>query len=398
MSGEAVLIPAIFDSLVGITGAVNAALDARRELARQQAEAERERIRAWRAFQTQQANVQEQVQRTGEAVRRAHDQLRHVGLQAIRTHDASGPSAQGFVGGSRQAASSVLLRQISSELDALPRDLLENEQLPFARLRSHLERMRLGEPTPSELESVRHALQDSLQAYLREIENVGTQQRVLQNHAQTLLTDIIQAKTLSLTESHTRELTNLQAQLLSALDAGVTPASLDVLRNRFTTINADVERTLAEDEMGDFMVERVTHHLQAMGYTPLQAFSAEGRRARRDAEFALPDGDRVRIALQPDLRMAFQLSHETHTVIEKTLSGDALNFFRQQEARWCRDMKELIKRLMKDGVPYHVQFEREVPESAIPLVVYETADELLEHDEDEDAQRPRDERKERQFE
>jgi len=399
MSGEAVLIPAIvFDSLVGIAGAVDAALEARREQARQRAEAERERIQAWRRFQSQQANVQVQMQRRREAVRRAQEQLAQLGLQAAAIRSAGAPTAQGFVGASRGAAENALLAQIRSELEALPADLRENEQLPFARLRAHVERMRHSEVTAAELESVRRALHDSLQAHLRDMDNSDTQQRILQERAQSLLTDILQAKTLSLSQSHTRELENLEAQLLSTLDTGISPASLDVLSNRFHTINAGVERGVAEDAMSDFMVERVTHHLREMGYTPLQAFSPKGQRARRDAEFALPDGDRLRIALQPDLRMAFQLTHETHTVIEKTLSGEALEFFRQQETRWCRDMKELIKRLMKDGVPYQVQFEREVPESAIPLVVYETAEDLLEQDDEKDAQRPRVERKEQRFE
>lgn len=398
MSGEAVLIPVVYESLVGIAGAVNAAIETRRELARQRAEAERERIQAWRNFQTEQATTQEHVQRSREAVRRTHEQLIQLGVQSTRTRSTSGPAAQGFVQGTQQEAENTVLRQILEELEALPNQLFTNEQLPFARLRQHLERMRHSEWTEMELESARRALHDSLQAYLRDLDNASTQQRVRNNQAQELLTDILQAQTLSMSEAHTRDLTNLQEQLLGKLHEGVTPASLDVLRNRFDTINAGVERTLAEDEMSDFLVERVTHHLQMMGYTPTKAFTAKGQRIRRDAEFALPDGDRLQIALQPDLRMAFQLSHEAHTVVEKTLSGDALSFFRQQEARWCRDMKELIKRLMKDGVPYEVQFEREIPESAIPLVVYETAEDLLEDEEDQSAQRSRDPRKERQFE
>ena len=69
--------------------------------------------------------------------------------------------------------------------------------------------------------------------------------------------------------------------------------------------------------------------------------------------------------------------------------------FRQQEVRWCRDMKELIGRLIKDGVPYRVQFEREVPDKSIPVVVVESVDELL--DEKEGDQRCHRGKRERQF-
>jgi len=95
------------------------------------------------------------------------------------------------------------------------------------------------------------------------------------------------------------------------------------------------------------------------------------------------------------LKMGFQLSHETRTMIEKTLSGEALSFFRQQEARWCSDMKELISRLVKDGVPYQVQFERDVPDESIPVVVMESVDELL--DEEDEDQRPHRRKRERHF-
>lgn len=399
MSGEAVLIPVIvFDSLAGIAGAVDAAVEARREQARQRAEAERERIQAWRRFQAQQANTQDEVQRRRESVRRAQQQLIQIGLQATHHRSGGDAAAQGFVGAARDSAERALLDQIRGEINALPADLLETEHLPFARLRSHLERLRHSEVTATELESLRRALHDSLHAHLQDLDNVEAQQRVLREQAQSLLTGILQAKSLSLSHAHLRELDDLQTQLLNTLVAGISPASLDIMRSRFLTVSAQVERSIAEDEMSDFMVERVTHHLREMGYTPIQPFNPKDQRARRDGEFALPDGDRLRVALQADLRMAFQLTHETHTVIEKTLTGEALEFFRTQEARWCRDMKELIKRLMKDGVPYQVQFEREVPESAIPLVVYETAEDLLEDENEEDAQRPRVERKERQFE
>ena len=73
-------------------------------------------------------------------------------------------------------------------------------------------------------------------------------------------------------------------------------------------------------------------------------------------------------------------------MVEKTLSGEALSFFRQQEARWCRDMKELIRRLVKDGVPYQAQFEREMADESIPVVVMENVDELL--DEEDEDKRP----------
>jgi len=191
-------------------------------------------------------------------------------------------------------------------------------------------------------------------------------------------------------------LQRLQQKLMALLaDQQVSPAALDVIGNRFARLRDKVERTVAEDEMNDFLAERVTFHLNAMGYVTHSAFSDKQAGRRRDAEFYLPDGDRLRVALQADLKMGFQLSHETRTMFEKTLSGEALSFFRQQEARWCRDMKELIRRLIKDGVPYQVQFERDVPDESIPVVVMESVDELLDAQDEE--QRPHRRKRERHF-
>jgi hypothetical protein len=58
-------------------------------------------------------------------------------------------------------------------------------------------------------------------------------------------------------------------------------------------------------------------------------------------------------------------------------------------------MKELIRRLIKDGVPYQVQFERDVADESIAVVVMEGVDELL--DEVGEDQRPQQRKKKRHF-
>jgi len=289
------------------------------------------------------------------------------------------------------------MAHIDTQFSALPAALFEDEQLPFARLRAQLRRMqRAADATVDEVNALAETLQRSFAAYVQAADQQAEQRRRQFDNAEQLLTQILEARELCVNSKHQADLQRLEEKLVALLAQGqISSAALDVISRRFAGLREEVERALAEDEMNEFMAERVTYHLNAMGYRTHAAFSERRAGLRRDAEFVLPDGDRLRVALQPDLKMGFQLSHETQTMVEKTLSGEAMSFFRQQEARWCRDMKDLIRRLIKDGVPYEVQFEREIPDESIPLVAVETVDELLEEEAEEARRRRR--KKERYF-
>ena len=401
MSGEAVLVPLIWESIAGVADAVEATVAARKQAAQRKAEAQLERIQAWQDFQSRQQQTQVQLRLSREAVHQAQQQLINSGLQQAATRVHSRAVAEGFVeqggmlSGERAAG---LMADIERQLVSLPAELFNDERLPFARLRSQLQRMQQATTagTIDEVSALGSMLQRSFADYIQRADQEVEQQRKQVAGAEQLLTRIIETRELSLDDEDAAALQRLQQKLTALLaEQQASPAALDVINNRFTSLRNRVERSVAEDEMNDYLAERVTCHLNAMGYVTHSAFSAKQPGRRRDAEFVLPDGDRLRVALQADLKMGFQLSHETRTMVEKTLSGEALGFFRQQEARWCRDMKELIRRLIKDGVPYQVQFERGVPDESIPVVVMESVDELL--DEEDEDQRPYRRKRERHF-
>jgi len=400
MSGEAVLVPLIWESIAGVADAVEATVAARKEAARRKAEAQRERIQAWQDFQLRQHETQAQLRLSREAVYQARQRLINSGLQQATTRKHSGATAEGFIeqAGARSGERAAGLKaHIDRQLASLPAELFNDERLPFARLRSQLQRMQqVSALTIEEVDALASTLQRSFDDYVQRADQQVEQQGKQLAEAEQLLTRILEARELSMDDEDDAVLQRLQQKLMALLaEQLVSPAALDVISNRFSQLRDRFERTVAEDEMNDFLAERVTHHLNAMGYATRSAFTDKQAGSRRDAEFALPDGDRLRVALQADLKIGFQLSHETRTMIEKTLSGEALSFFRQQEARWCRDMKELIRRLIKDGVPYQVQFERDVPDESVPVVVMEGVDELLDG-EDEDQRRHR-RKRERHF-
>ena len=391
MSGEAVLIPLVWESITGIAGAVNQTIDARKDAARLQAEEEREQIQAWREFQAQQGAQQQRLRHSRETLRRTHQQLLAGGLNKAARRDLSGPNSAGFVHDHNAATQEAydLIGLITAELAGIPDELYHDERLAFTRLRRYWRRLqREDSPTMYELLSFRDTLGRTLAAAIRQTTQEAEQHQLLFDSAKRLITEILQTRALSRDAQHNNELHKLQQQLFTLIeDERLSLAAMDVVTTRFHALRDEVHREVERVEMGDFLMQRVAHHLTDMGYARLDGASTARSEPQHGAEFALPQGDRLRVALQPDLRMAFQLSHATSTLIDKTLAGEALEFFRQQEARWCRDMKDLIRRLVKDGVPYEVQFEREIHQDSIPIVAVETADELL--DEDHDVRRRR---------
>ena len=396
MSGEVVLVPLIRESVTGIVSVVTAFTEARKEVARQRAEQEQLRIREWQDFQVRQAQEQRRLRQVGEAMRQAHEQLVAMGLGNVLARNDGGPTAKGYIETATDEAL-VWLERMAEQLNALPAELFTGEHLAFFRLRSQLNKLRSAVPSVAEARSYYETLQRTVQDHQRQLDAELIQQQSLADAAQKLLTQILATRELTDDTAELAQLDQLQHNLIATLrDRQVTPAVLDILTNRFAPLHTQIEKRTGTEDMNDFLADRMTHHLNDMGYSTLSAFTDRKKGRRRDAEFALPDGDRVCIALQPDLRMGFQLTHEVQTMVEKTLTGEALEFFRQQEARWCRDMKELIRRLIKDGVPYKIQFEREMAEGSIPVVVMETVDDLLAEDEEET--RWRGSKKERQFE
>ena len=121
---------------------------------------------------------------------------------------------------------------------------------------------------------------------------------------------------------------------------------------------------------------RMQYHLEEMGYRHLS------EEQTGHSNWQLPGGEQVRIALQRNLGIAFQLQHERVEVSDAELSEEEIAFFRQQEQHWCDDLAELTRRLTADGFQYQLEFERDVPESTVPIVVVEDVDELLEEEEE----------------
>lgn len=389
MSGEAVLIPlawgAVAGAVTGVAEAVHAALEAQRQAALLRAQQERERVAAWREFQQQQGEEQARAQRARAVLRQVQQNLTDTPLTEAATRTTGVATAEGFVEEPGRPQRQWI-NHIATQFSQLPAEIIADSRLPFARLREQLTRLeRSAAVSSNELADLSATLERTLADHHDRLVGEMEQQAKLTQAASDLLTSLLQLQELAPQPSDRDRLQTLQQQLLTLLERwSVTPGNLDIIATQFAMLQERIQREITAAGMRDFVSQRIDHHLQAMGYAALSPFSEKHAGQRREAEFGLPDGDRLRVALQPDGRVGFQLTHETATMIEKTLTGEAVNFFRQQEARWCKDMKELIRRLVKDGVSYQIQFEREVPEQSIPVVVVEAVDELLDDDQDEE--------------
>jgi len=75
MSGEAVLVPLIWESIAGVADAVKATVAARKQAARRAAEAQRKCIQVWQDFQSRQQQAQAKLRLSREAVHQARQQL-----------------------------------------------------------------------------------------------------------------------------------------------------------------------------------------------------------------------------------------------------------------------------------------------------------------------------------
>ena len=203
MSGEAVLVPLIWESIAGVADAVEATVAARKQAAQRKAEAQLERIQAWQDFQSRQQQTQVQLRLSREAVHQAQQQLINSGLQQAATRVHSGAVAEGFVeqggmlSGERAAG---LMADIERQLVSLPAELFNDERLPFARLRSQLQRMQQATTagTIDEVNALGSMLQRSFADYIQRADQEVEQQRKQVAGAEQLLTRIIETRELSL--------------------------------------------------------------------------------------------------------------------------------------------------------------------------------------------------------
>lgn len=391
MSGEAVLVPVIPVAAVmaaaplvllgvGAAGAtvvvaqgVQRLIAQRVAAARAQLELEKQqRAARWTARWTEhQAGAA--LARDQAAGRAAERELAQRGLREVAARPMATPAATGY-GALAGAAAPAVAPALAAKLAELA-DLFET--LPGALRDS---------PVGRRLErQARHWWEPAgaagpAPATLAEIETLrDTVQRTLARHRECL------ARAESLLETalfllhlggERPELTALVQRLDAALAQGdIAPASLTLVEQRLDALQQDIARTVALDSLRPALQEAALRHLRALGYAVLADFTATAGDAPARALLRVPGGEQLEMAVHADGRLAFRVRHERAEPSPAPLSAAEKALLHQQEARWCGDVRPLLRGLAAEGFALNLSFERTIPDPAIQIAVLETPDE-----------------------
>lgn len=394
MSGEAVVLVGVSVGTAGLVAAAGVAafvaadmvaewMREQHAIAQRNMRWEKEASAAWRDFHRSEQREIEKLALRHQAVRRSLEALRLTASEApVGAEDRA--ENQGFVPEGR-ADMSAMLRSV---LRRIPPELGAAAAAPLQRLQRQARELdqRLISPSPllqETLQSFRVTVQRTVEQVLENLERESAARRRLLERVEAMLGEAIAYRNLARERASGKELSQLQEHLFRLLTAGeAAAAGVELLEGQLQRLKAQVDAELEQDAIQAVLRGRVRRHLADLGYR-LCAVAGE------PDMWEIPGGERVRVALQPGNRLAFQLVHERPVASDRPLSGQELAFLREQERRWCGDLHGLLRKLQEDGFEFQVQLERETPEEAIPVVVVEDVDDWIEEERSHEAPRRR---------
>ncbi|ARU58376.1 hypothetical protein OLMES_4379 [Oleiphilus messinensis] len=412
MSGEIILVPALGTPLgatllagagaVVLAGAALRMVEAwrdekRRESQRLQAE-EKRATQAWQTYQSQQQQISQVLMSERVQLQEQLQNLALLSREASESQcsptDSITAQAEGFIQRADEARSEHFAI-LKSWIEALPDALFDDKDLPFQRLRKqwlqYCSRINSGELIDDlTLVTFKDTLQATLEAHERALVQRQEQLEGRLGRCERCLEQVLEYEYLvqqlapESIQGYGKTLDTLKQKLLQALKQGeVSVGLLDLVQRQFDQIATQIDDLLQSRAVQTATLNRLQHHMEAQGYQLLQDEIAT------QSVWSIPGGERVIVQLHPDHRIATQVVHERAVYSKLALSADELAFLRQQEDRWCKDVQQVLKNMIKDGFQYAVQFERDVPEENISVVVVESVDELLAADELEQKSDPR---------
>jgi hypothetical protein len=329
----------------------------------------------WQMLQKQQ---QLAMQKAASQWQAAQAQLRqgHPAAQAALTGEQV--AARGFLRHAQaQADQAQRLLQLAAVLDALPAEPSSRPETGLAGLREALQQLQVQQeqgppPLASAIDNLHQALHQTLaqqaEWLAREPERLALRLQAVTD----LLQQLLSVEPLAEPDQRAA-LDALQTRLRRSLDdAQLTAEAYAQLNEQTSTrieqIRRDHENRLVEQQLQ----QRLAEHLRGMGYRLLSSESSGDR-------WAIPGGEQIQAKIQPGLRMAFQLQHERMQGHSRQagLDRSERQLLRQQEDRWCSDLQSLLQRLKQDGFRLQVDFERQIPEESVPVVMVEEVDDIL---------------------
>ena len=368
---------------------VKCLIDRQGEKAHRKAERERALQAEWVRFQDREHRAMLSLSRTRQAIRDAQARLAALNLSAGTPQSADGEAtAAGFVNTgplvTERKQALAVMSEVDQVLDSLPAELEAAEEDLFARLKiqsRHLrERLESGPVILEAVTSFRDAVGRTVAAQHEKLERERLCREAIVRDAEALLADVARYRHLAEATAYEDDLAALHRGLLEMLERSeVMTEDLDLLGRTFTSLKASVDQSMHGAAMQSWLADQVSEHLTDMGYELVEPFTP----GNGDAQglWRLPGGELGRITIHADHRIAFQLCREVGVGDELVLDEKEPAFLQQQESLWCRDLQELLRRLIRDGVPYRVQSERFRAVDDLPIVMVETAQEILDEEE-----------------
>lgn len=387
MSGEIVVATSLAPG-VAVAGALLGAIvigslvyrQIEREKARRELEAEGARLlleAELKQLEEAQHLMATAMQSASQAWSQAQQRLGQIKSQTAATALGDTAKGQGFLGHSQTLAAQT--RRLD-ELLAIVQDLPSDPSLPGARalagLHQNLELLRQQQSQQQvsilDLDTLEQTLHQTLadqQAQLRQ----EPERRAWRLQQASLMLRRLDELGALIEQPKDERLLKLRAEIHRLLGQG-TPSNQDIagLNERLDGLARTLHREMENQFIERQLRARLNHHLDALGYHHLGS-QAEAER------WGIPGGEQLLASVQPGMRLAFQLQHERFPGRNPTapLDHSELALLRQQESRWCGDLKTLVQRLKDDGFMLQIDFERLIPEEAVPLVLIEDVEEIL---------------------
>jgi len=273
----------------------------------------------------------------------------------------------------------VVLAQVEKHLSDLPPALSELRGAPFQRLleqaREWLARLEDGyRPTAADHAAVlsfRETVTRTVARWSEDLEKAARGKRRLFERTEQLLDEVLYC--MQQDEGDDTELRDIWHRLNTLLrDGDITAGTLEWMEQRLAVLKANMEQGLPHQLVRSALQARLCHHLGELGYQVLDDFPETAGSDPARAILQIPGGEYVEATVHPDGGMAFVVRHQRPTGALSPLSEAEREHFRTQEAIWCRDMKDLVRRLVEEGWPLEIPFERKIPAGSI--AVLETPD------------------------
>jgi len=310
---------------------------------------------------------------------------------STRTDDVRSAKSYLSLGGRKTPEEiAVGFSQLIRVLDAFPPELRQLANSPFPKLQQLYatlkDRIKAGERVAwEEIVSLKQTISNTIATLVAQTKNEHQHQAHLAEQLDALLDNVLFYRHIAAANPALGEqklaLDSLQAQLVRLLDAAdVKAGQLDLIERRLAAIRIDIDAKVVETAHKTALCESITRNLMDMGYEEMNAF-ADDEHAMATATMRIPGGERVKIAVHPNGQAAFEFQHER---AEQTgpITRDEMALIRQQEGKWCKDAKQLVRKLVAEGFDYQMSLEKEIPDQAIKVVVVETAEDILAQSED----------------